>query len=128
MQALAVPVLKSTLFAAVAVAALAVVPHHRHHHHHHRLVLHAEARPHALYLTQWQDGPVDLDIDADQLKPLRFVMRAEVSDGCRWEGVETLTPSGDHRYAYAYDERKLSCVPNPIPTILTPRTGWVEVQ
>ena len=60
--------------------------------------------------------------------PRRFEMRARVSDGCRWHGWEVLTPIGDHRYSYSYDEEKLSCDPNPIATIRTPRTGWVEVQ
>jgi len=131
MQAFVAPVGKSLLVAAAAVGALAVIPHrhhHRHHHHHHRLVLHAQSNPDALYLSAWMDGPVDVDIDADHLQPLKFEMRAHVTDGCRWHGWETLTPSGDHRYAYAYDEERLSCSPHPIPTIRTPRTGWVEVQ
>ena len=131
MQAFVAPVGKSLLVAALSVGALAVIParHHRHHHHHHRLVLHTVSNPHALYLSAWMDGnPVEVDLDPDHLQPLRFEMRAHVSDGCRWHGWETLTPSGPHRFAYAYDEEKLSCVPNPEPTVRTPRTGWVEVQ
>src|SRR5438309_9121123 len=108
MQAFEVPVGKSLLVAALAVGAFAVMPRrdhhcHHHHHHHHRLVLHAVDKPDTLYLTAWMDGPVDLELDPDHLEPLRFDMRAHVSDGCHWHGWETLTPSGDHRYTYAYD-------------------------
>ena len=126
MLAFEVPALKATLVAALAVGALVVAP--KHHDHSHHLVLHAVDRPHTLYLTYFADGPLDVDIDADHLKPLRWEMTAEVSDGCRWHSVETLTPSGAHRYAYSYVEHTVSCQPHPIPTIETPRTGWVEVQ
>ena len=129
MQALEVPVGKSLLIAALAIAAFAVIPHHRHHHHHkHKLVLHAVSNPHALYLSAWMDGPVEVELDPDHLQPLHFEMRAHVSDGCRWRGWETLTPSGDHRFAYAYNDEKLSCSPHPLDTVPTPRAGWVEVQ
>jgi hypothetical protein len=125
MQALAVPVLKSTLFAALTVGALAVLPAH---HANHRLILHTSSEPHALYLSQWMDGDIEMQLDADHLTPLRFEMRAEVSDGCRWLGVETLTPVGEHRFAYTYVDQKLSCAPNPLATIPSQRSGWVEVQ
>ena len=125
MLALEVPTLKATLFAALAVGALAAVPRH---HEVHRLVLHAPVQPHALYLTYFDQGPIDVKIDADHLKPLRWEMTAEVSDGCRWHAVETLTPDGPHRFAYSYVDEKLSCKPHPLPTIPTPRTGYVEVQ
>jgi hypothetical protein len=129
MQALVAPVGKSLLIAALAVGAFAVLPHRSHrHHHHHRLVLHAVSNPDALYLSAWMDGPVDVELDADHLRPLHFEMRAHVTDGCYWHGWETLTPSGDHRYAYAYNDEKLACSPHPIATEPTPRTGWVEVQ
>jgi hypothetical protein len=127
MQAFEVPVGKSLLVAALALGAFAVIPTH-HHHHNHRLVLHAVSNPDALYLSAWMNGPVELELDAGHLQPLRFEMRAHVSDGCRWRGWETLTPSGDHRYAYAYDDEKLSCAPHSLDTVHTPRTGWVEVQ
>ena len=129
MQALVAPVGKSLLIAALAVGAFAVLPHRsHHHHHHHRLVLHAVSNPDALYLSAWTDGPVEVDLDADHLRPLHFEMRAHVTDGCYWHGWETLTPSGDHRYAYAYNDEKLSCSPHSLDTVPTPRTGWVEVQ
>ena len=130
MQALEVPVGKTLLIAALAVGAFAVVPHrrHHHHHHHHRLVLHAVSNPDALYLSAFAEGPVDIDLDADHLQPLKFEMRAHVSDGCRWHGWETLTPSGDHRFTYAYNDEKLSCSPHALDTVPTPRVGWVEVQ
>ena len=126
MLALEVPALKATLFAALAVGALVAIP--KHDSHVHRLVLHAVDRPHTLYLTYFENGPLDVKIDADHLVPMRWEMTADVSDGCRWHAVETLTPSGPHRFAYTYDEAKISCIPHPIATILTPRTGWVEVQ
>ncbi len=127
MQALEVPVLKSVLFAAAAVGALAFVPTAKDTHMH-RLVLHAPVNPHALYLTQWENGPIEVALDPDHLEPLRFEMRAYVSDGCRWLGVEQLTPSGVHRYAYRYNDYKLACEPNALRTVPTPRSGWVEVQ
>lgn len=131
MQAFEVPVGKSLLVAALAVGALAVMPtrHHcRHHHgHRHRLVLHAESHPDYLYLSAWMNGPVEVELDPDHLQPLRFDMRAHVSDGCRWHGWEVLTPAGDH-YTYAYNDEKLACSPHPLATVPTPRTGWVEVQ
>ncbi len=126
MQALAVPVLKPILFAALAVGALAMMPARQATH---RLILHSESEPHALYLTQWVDGSdIELALDASHLQPLRFEMRAEVSDGCRWLGIETLTPMGDHRYAYTYVDQKLSCAPHALATIPSQRTGWVEVR
>jgi hypothetical protein len=124
MLALEVPALKATLLAALAVGALAAIPTH----HGHRLVLHAVDRPNTLYLTYFEDGPIAVNIDPDHLKSLRWEMTAEVSDGCRWHSIETLTPSGPHRFAYSYFEEKLSCIPHPIETIVTPRTGWVDVQ
>jgi hypothetical protein len=126
MLALELPVGKSLLVAAVAVGALALAPHRPAHVH--RLVLHAPVEPDYLYLTQWENGPIEMNLDPDHLKPIRFEMRAYVSDGCRWLGVETLTPSGPHRYAYAYNDYKLSCDPHALDTIPTPRTGWVDVQ
>ena len=126
MLALEVSALKATLFAALTVTALVAMP--KHHSHVHHLVLHAQSNPHTLYLSYFEDGPIRVNIDPDHLKPLHWEMTAEVSDGCRWHAIETLTPSGPHRFAYSYIDEKLSCSPHPLETEPTPRTGWVDVQ
>ena len=127
-QALTTPVFRSMavggvlLVLAISQGGAATKSHGR------RLVLHAESRPHALYLTAWRHGDVAMPYDGDELVPLTFTTRASVSDGCRWLATETLVPIGARRYAYRYDETLLECDPGATPCIKTPRTGYVTVE
>jgi hypothetical protein len=134
MQAVEVPVLKATMVAALAFGAYAM-PARTHHHHHHRghaqqhlLVLHAPVHEHYLYLTAWSNGSFMYPVDVDDMQPIHFAERAQVSDGCEWLAEETLTPTDDHRYAYSYVETILSCAPDATPAIKTPRTGFVTLD
>jgi hypothetical protein len=58
---------------------------------------------------------------------MTFEIRASVSDGCRWLGVETLEPIDDKTYAYDYSEYILECDEGATPFLKTPRTGIVDV-
>lgn len=93
-----------------------------------RLVLHAPRQCGAFYLTAWKDGPIQSDVTPGHLKPMTFVIRANLNDGCQWRAVETLTPLDDRTYSYAYDEYIDACEPDAEPYIKTPRTGTVTVE
>lgn len=93
-----------------------------------RLVLHAASNPHAIYLTAWRDGDVQMNVEPGSLEPLMFTTKAWVNDGCRWLGIETLDPLGPRVYAYRYDEIILGCNPGAVPYWKTPRTGTVTVE
>jgi hypothetical protein len=129
MQALEVPLLKTTMVAALALGAFAV-PARRHHHHHlqeHRLVLHAPVQQHAIYLTAWSAGDFMYPVDPNDLQPIHFAMKAFISDGCQWLGEEALTPRNG-RFEYVYNETILSCEPDATPAYKTPRTGFVTLD
>lgn len=95
-----------------------------------RLVLHARQQPGAVYLSAWRDGDVVLALDTDQgtLPAITFKSRASGHDGCRWLGVETLTPLDERTYSYAYNEYILECDRDARPYVKTPRTGFVVVR
>ena len=124
--------LTSSLYRSVAVGglllALSVAQFRSKQSHVHHLALHARAQPGALYLTEWRNGNVAVSIEGKRLVPLTFSTFASIDDGCRWQGIETLVPIDDHRYAYAYDEAILDCDPDATPYIKTPRTGIVTVE
>jgi hypothetical protein len=124
--------LTSSLYRSVAVGglllALSAAQFGSKSHHVHHLALHAVAQPGALYLTAWRHGPVSVSLKDGKLVPLTFSTRAVVNDGCRWEGLETLVPIDNHRYAYRYDETILACDPDAVPYLKTPRTGVVTVE
>ncbi|HEX4422787.1 MAG TPA: hypothetical protein VH165_32955 [Kofleriaceae bacterium] len=125
--ALASPLFRSlavgTLLLAASVGGFAAHRHHKHHH----LVLHTYAQPGAVYLTAWRHGAVVAPFEGDELTPLTFTTTALVSDGCRWQGIETLEPIDHHRFAYRYDETILSCEEGAEPFVKTPRTGVVTL-
>lgn len=112
------------MIGAAMVAALAFAPRPHDHVYKHRLVLDAPSEPGDLYLTVF-DGDVTIASHEPGLVPLRFETRAYLTDGCRWLGMETLTPMDAHRYAYRYDEAIISCEPGATPARKTPRTGIV---
>jgi hypothetical protein len=93
-----------------------------------RLVLHAVDRPNSVYLSAFRDGDLHVELDGDHLSPLTFKTRAAVFDGCRWLGVESLTPLDHRSYSYRYDEYVLECDCGATPTAKTPRTGLVVVH
>ncbi len=94
----------------------------------HRLVLHAVDEPDAFYISAWHHGDVRLAFDADELRPLTFHTRARVYDGCRWLGIEQLTPIDHRTFVYAYSETILECDPGSVPLRKTPRMGLVTVE
>jgi hypothetical protein len=94
----------------------------------HRLVLHTYAEPNALYLSAWDHGDVRVTLDGSERKPLRFTVRASVSDGCRWLATETLEPIDQRTYSYRYEEKILECDADATPCRKTPRTGIVTVE
>jgi len=125
-QALASPLSRMIaiggLLLALTVGVRAAQPHHR------RLALHTVWRANTLYLTAWRNGPVEAPFNGKELVPLTFTTLADVNDGCRWLGTETLTPIGPRRYAYRYQETIVSCEPGATPYYKTPRTGCVTVE
>ena len=77
--------------------------------------------------SAWADGNVISEHDPSDGKTLTFRRNFAWADGCMWQAVETLTPSGT-RYAYSYVEHPESCpqgiLPNGIPSH---RYGLVHV-
>jgi hypothetical protein len=125
--------LASPLFRSIAVgtALLAAsvggfIAHHKCHTHHH-LVLHTYSQRGAVYLTAWHNGAVLAPFEGEKLQPLTFTTIADVSDGCRWQGIETLEPIDGNRFAYRYDEKIIECEPGADPYVKTPRTGIVTL-
>lgn len=92
-----------------------------------RLVLHAPAEANAIYLSAWDQGDVRLRITGP-LHPITFEVRASVSDGCRWLGIERLEPIDERTYAYDYSEYILECDEGARPARKTPRKGIVTVE
>lgn len=113
----------SGLLLAAAVGAWRAKPHHKP-----RLILHTYHQRGAIYLTAWRNGALEAPFDGDERPPLVYKTTATVSDGCRWQGIETLEPIAHGRYAYRYEERILACEPDAIPYYKTPRTGIVVVE
>ncbi|HSK02239.1 MAG TPA: hypothetical protein VK932_13395 [Kofleriaceae bacterium] len=94
----------------------------------HRLRLHAVDRPNTIYMTVFRHGDIRVRFDEGKLHPITFKVRATVSDGCRWLGIEKLVPRDDRSFNYDYSERILSCEPGATPYIKTPRKGIVTVE
>ena len=128
--ALATPVVRSVvlggiLFAATASQMLPTKPDRVDR----LLVLETTARPHAIYLTAWRNGPLRVTMDANaELRPFVIKTKASITDGCRWLGIETLTPVAKNKFFYSYDEEILDCDPDATPAIKTPRSGIVTVE
>lgn len=93
-----------------------------------RMVLHAVDRPGEFYLTAWRNGDLPVPFEGDRLVPLTYKTLAQVSDGCRWLGIESLTPLANGRYFYKYTEVILECDPGATPFRKTPRTGYVTIE
>ena len=64
----------------------------------------------------------------DSINPVTFKTRAQVYDGCRWLGVETLIPRDERSFDYDYSEYILSCEPGATPARKTPRKGLVTIE
>jgi hypothetical protein len=130
MHAIEAPLAKMTVAAAALVLGAFAAPKPRiAHYDTHRLVLHAPVQPHALYLTHWSNGNVlELPLDVSHLQPMQFGIRAHISDGCEWLGIERLVPENEQRFFYSYDERILSCEPGATPALKTPRVGYVTIE
>lgn len=131
LHAVQAPVLKLVAVAAASAAAIAgfggskcdkgdVTQH---------LVLYAPEKPHAIYLTAFENDHATVTVKEAGSYRIMFQTRATLSDSCRWLATEILTPIDDHRYAYSYDEEMLSCDPGAEPQyVATPRTGVVVVE
>ncbi len=127
-HALTAPVLKALLSSAAVLAGSAYFVASQPDVTRHRLVLDAEVRCDAIYLTAWDHGAVVVSLQGGELRPVTFTTRAWLTDGCRWEGVETLVPVDASHFAYDYRETVLECVPDAVPAIKTPRQGVVTVE
>ena len=128
LQALTTPVLTSVVLGGLLLGAgLGAAQVTSNHATSRRLVLHAPEKPHALYLSAWDEGDVRIDV-GDKLQPMRFEIRASVSDGCRWLAIETLDPIDDRTFSYDYSEYIIECNEDATPASTTPRTGFVVVE
>ena len=125
MHALTAPLYKSIALGGVLLA-LTAVQVMRPHPTKHRLRLHAIDRPHEFYLTKFRRG--DVRASYDKGETLVWKTDALVFDGCHWRGIETLVPTSEREFAYAYDEQIIACEPGATPTRKTPRTGTVSVE
>jgi len=126
--ALTAPVLKAVRSSAAVLASSAYYVASQPAATKHRRVLDAEIRPDALYLTAWDHGAVVMALQGGELRPVTFTTRAWLSDGCRWQGVETLVPVDATHFAYDYRETILECLPDATPALKTPRQGVVTVE
>ncbi|MCX5746861.1 MAG: hypothetical protein NT062_30690 [Proteobacteria bacterium] len=127
LHAATVPVLRWLLLAGGLVGAT-VMMSGEHHATTHRLRLHAVDEPDAVYLSAFRAGDVSMRIDTDHPSNITITVRADVSDGCRWLGTETLVPIDATTFAYDYSEEVVSCREGATPTRMTPRTGIVTVE
>ena len=91
-----------------------------------RLVLHAPERAGEMYVSAWAEG--DVFVASSEAKSLTFVRRGDEHDGCTWQGTERLTRMSPGVYAYDYSEQILSCRPDAVPFVKTPRKGVVTVE
>ncbi len=94
----------------------------------HRLVLHAVDEPGAIYLSEWKVRDVKATFEDGELRPITYTMTADMFDGCRWRGTETLVPIDSQTFSYDYSEVILGCVDGSVPMIKTPRTGTVTLE
>ena len=116
LQALSTPVFKSILLATVALSLGAAYVGTRDHAVSRRLVLHAVDEPGAVYLSAWRDGDLNVELASTELTPITLHIRADVSDGCRWLGIEKeLVPIDATTFHYDYNETILECEPGSTP-------------
>ncbi|HEY4055253.1 MAG TPA: hypothetical protein VGM39_01550 [Kofleriaceae bacterium] len=129
MDALSTPVFRSFLVAAAAMTSFGAYKAATHDSSvTHRLSLHAHVLPNAIYLSAFSDGDIDVTFPDSHLHALTISTRARVADGCRWLGVEKLTPMNDKTFYYEYSETILECDAGATPWFKTPRTGTVTVE
>lgn len=126
--ALSAPVLKSIAVAGLAlglsVAASSRAPARVTH----RLALHAVDVPDEIYLTAFRNGDIYMTFEGGKLSARTIKTYASVWDGCRWLGIERMTPRDERSFYYDYSERVLECDPGATPTRKTPRQGIVTVE
>ena len=139
LHALTAPLGKTIAVGGLAVLALALAgrPHHEQSHGR-RLVLHAEARATATYLTVFQHNELRTADDGKPLSTLVFRNTGNVGStctttretpACHWVGTERLEPIDEHTYAYSYTEELLGCDDGAEQNCIdTPRTGYVTVE
>ena len=132
-QAFSAPVFKSIALAGLALglgvaAAGSSSSHCRAGRVTHRLSLQAIERPNEVYLSAFRNGDIRLSFDGGKIHAVTLKTYASVSDGCRWLGIEQLTPRDERSFHYDYSERILSCDPDATPSNKTPRQGVVTVE
>jgi hypothetical protein len=139
LHALTAPLGKTIAVGGLAVLALAVAGRPHEQAHGRRLVLHAEARPTATYLTVFKHGEIHMPADAGgRLTTIVFKNSGDVgarcttteqAPACHWIGTERLEPIDEHTYAYSYTEELLGCDDGAAQNCIdTPRTGYVTVE
>ena len=94
----------------------------------HRLALHAIERSDAIYLSAFRNGDIYMTFERGKLSARTIKTYASLWDGCRWLGIERLSPRDDRSFYYDYSERVLECDPGATPTDETPRQGIVTVE
>jgi hypothetical protein len=133
LQALSAPMFKSIALAGLGlglgIAAVASSPSHGSAGRvTYRLALHAVERPNEVYLTAFRNGDIRLTFDGGKIHAVTLKTYASVSDGCRWLGVERLTPIDHRSFRYDYSEQILDCDADAEPARKTPRQGIVTVE
>lgn len=128
MDALSVPLFRTLLVGVLAAASIAAVATTREDPTTRRLSLHAVEERNSYYLTAWDEGDVLVAFPDESLRAVTFYSRARLTDGCRWTGVEKLTPVGEGAFFYEYSETVTDCAPGAHPYRKTPRTGLVTVE
>lgn len=127
LHALSAPVLPSLAVAGLALGIGAAVSSPEPADATYRLRLCAKSEPDHLYLSRFRDGDILLRLPRQEIQSVTLHTRAHVSDGCRWLGIERLTPRNAYSFHYDYSERRLSCDPGAKPATPTPRRGVVYV-
>jgi len=136
LHALTAPLGKAIAVGGLAVLALAVArPHDETNGR--RLVLHAQARPTAHYITRFEHNELRTR-DSGALTTLVFKNHGSVAAGCtpivegpacHWLATERLEPIDERTYAYSYTEELLGCDEGVSQDCIdTPRTGYVTVE
>ena len=128
LHAVTAPLTRTVMLGGLMLALTGAAFVARHDHRTIRLSLDTEWRSDCVYLTAWEDGrDVTVDLPSHKLVPFKFIITGSLTDGCRWRATESLVPLDDQHFSYAYSEEILSCEPDALPAIKTPRTGIATI-
>jgi hypothetical protein len=128
MDALSAPLFRSLLVGVLATASIAAVTSSGDDSVTRRLSLHSIEERNSYYLSAWEDGDVHVTFPDSELHGVVFYSRARLTDGCRWTGIEKLTPISGNAFFYEYSESITECKAGAKPYRKTPRTGMVTIE